>query len=472
MVFSSVIFLGIFLPAVLLLYFIVNNRVWRNYVLLIASLLFYAWGEPVWVAAMAALSFLDYLGGLAVSRMRAGGGRKLLLVVMVALNLALLFLFKYFNFLLGSISDLAMRITGAGFSYAPFPFAMPIGVSFFTFQALSYFIDVYRGDTAPQKNYFYVLLYISMFPQLIAGPIVRYADVEHEILTRRETASDFAQGAFRFCVGLGKKVILANYAGSLATTLLSDNLSVLSASGAWVGILMYTAQIYFDFSGYSDMAIGLGRIFGFRFKENFNYPYAARTVTEFWRRWHISLSTFFRDYVYIPLGGNRRHQYLNILIVWALTGLWHGASWNFLLWGLYYAVLLTVEKLLKKNDIDMGKVPFASNVFLLLIVVFGWAIFYYTDSSQLFTFAGRLLGLGGATVTMSLRELTAVNEIFFLLPVLALASTPLPARLCNRLFSGKRAEVYVKTLWAGLLLAVCFVMIINQTYNPFLYFRF
>lgn len=471
MVFSSIVFLGMFLPAVLLLYYIVKNRKWRNFVLLITSLVFYAWGEPVWVAAMAAISLIDFLGGLVIVKLK-GGGKRALLVVMVVLNLALLFMFKYFNFAMGSIADLVAALGIKGFSYTPFAYAMPIGVSFFTFQALSYVMDIYRKDTEPQKNYFYVLLYISMFPQLIAGPIVRYKDVEEQILTRHETPAEFAGGAFRFCIGLGKKVILANYAGGLATTLLTDNLSSLSASAAWIGIIMYTFQIYFDFSGYSDMAIGLGHIFGFTYKENFNYPYAARTVTDFWRRWHISLSTFFRDYVYIPLGGNRRHQIFNIMIVWALTGLWHGASWNFIIWGVYYGILLVIEKGLKKNDIDIGKIPVVSNILLLLIVIFGWSIFYYTDISQLTTFCRSLLGLGDASVTMSLKELTSVNELFFLIPVLALAATPLPARLGNRLITGKRGEVWVKAAWAAVLLGVCFIMIMNQTYNPFLYFRF
>jgi alginate O-acetyltransferase complex protein AlgI len=472
MVFSSTVFLGIFLPVTLLLYFCIKNRVWRNSVLLLVSLVFYAWGEPIWVYAMAALTMVDYLGGLVLDRMQSAGGKKLLLVLLVVLNLTLLFLVKYFNFLLYSIEDLVRLLGGSGINIEPFPYAMPIGVSFFTFQALSYVLDVYRKDVAPQKNYFYLLLYISMFPQLIAGPIVRYADVEEQIRHRQETVADFAKGSFRFCIGLAKKVLLANYAGNLATTLLTDNLASLSADAAWVGMIMFGAQLYFDFSGYSDMAIGLGHIFGFRYKENFNYPYAARTVTEFWRRWHISLSTFFRDYVYIPLGGNRKHQYFNIIVVWALTGLWHGASWNFVIWGLYYAVLLVMEKLLKKSGVDMGKIPVISNILLLLIVMYSWAIFYYTDTADLLVFSGSLLGLGNASVTMSLRELTVVNEIFFLIPVLALAATPFPAKLCNKLFAGKGCEPWIKTLWAALLLVASFVMILNQSYNPFLYFRF
>ncbi|MEG1524638.1 MAG: MBOAT family O-acyltransferase [Clostridia bacterium] len=472
MVFSSIVFLGIFLPIVLLMYFIIRNRTWRNFILLIASVFFYAWGEPVWVVSMIALAFLDYIGALVLSRVQHHGTRRMLLVLFIILNLALLFMFKYYNFMLSNVNGLLKTLKFQVLNVPAFPYAMPIGISFFTFQALSYIIDVYRGDTAAQKNYFYVLLYISMFPQLIAGPIVRYTDIEHEILNRHESPALFAQGGFRFCIGLAKKVILANFAGSLATALMTDQLSTLSAGGAWIGILMYTFQIYFDFSGYSDMAIGLGKIFGFNYLENFNYPYIAGTVTDFWRRWHISLSTFFRDYVYIPLGGNRRHQFLNILIVWSLTGLWHGASWNFLLWGLYYAILLIVEKCLQKNGIDMGKIPIISNVFLLLIIMYGWAIFYYTDTSQLFMFSQRLLGLGETAVSLSLRELTNVNSLFWLIPIMVLAATPWPAMIGRKTLDGKALESPCKAVWAITLLAVCFVLIMNQTYNPFLYFRF
>lgn len=472
MVFSSIVFLGMFLPASLILYFIIPNRAWRNYILLAVSLVFYAWGEPVWVLAMIALALVDYLGGLLLPRIPEGAGRKAFLIALVTLNLLLLFLFKYCNFLLENVGSLLQWIGIQNVKMPVFPFRMPIGISFFTFQALSYALDVSRGTTKPQKNYFYLLLYIAMFPQLIAGPIVRYTDVETEILHRRETPKGFADGGFRFCLGLGKKVILANYAGSLATTLLTDRLSTLSSAGAWIGIVMYTAQIYFDFSGYSDMAIGLGRMFGFHYRENFNYPYIARSVTDFWRRWHISLSSFFRDYVYIPLGGNRRHQYLNIFIVWALTGLWHGASWNFMLWGLFYAVLLVIEKSLSRANVDTGKIPIISSALLLIIVMYGWAIFYYTDLSQLGVFTKALLGLGESVVSISLKELTAVNQFFWLIPAMVLGATPLPAKLGNRLFAGKTLEPLVKTVWALAILAVSFTLILNQSYNPFLYFRF
>ena len=470
MVFSSILFLGLFLPVTLFLYYLFPNRRIRNAVLLIASLVFYAWGEPVWVFAMVALAVLDYLAGLLLAA--AGGAwKRVLLAVTIVMNLALLFLFKYYNFLSDSIASLLamLQITIVPPS---FPFGMPIGISFFTFQAITYVVDVSRGEVTPQKNPFRVLLYIALFPQLIAGPIVRYRDVEYEIGNRRETMQDFAEGAFRFAVGLGKKVIFANYAGKVASTLLTEQIGTLTADSAWIGALMFTLQIYFDFSGYSDMAIGLGRMFGFHFQENFNYPYMSRSVTEFWRRWHISLGSFFRDYVYIPLGGNRRHMWFNILLVWVLTGLWHGASWNFMLWGLYYAVLLICEKCLRRNGIEMGKLPFASNLLLLLITVFGWVIFYYTDFSQMLTCLRAMLGLGGIATEMTLMQLSSVSGIYYLIPAMVIGATPFPARLAKRLVGGRGLEPVLRTAWMLLMLAVCFTLIVYQTYNPFLYFRF
>ncbi len=433
-------------------------------VLLLFSLLFYAWGEPIWICAMIAITLTDYISGLILVRLN-GGARKLLMWATVLINLALLFVFKYYNFFAGTLHGVT------GLTLREFGYAMPIGISFFTFQSISYVLDVSRGEVRAQKNYFYLLLYISMFPQLIAGPIVRYADIAGQINGRKESVGGFADGAFRFTVGLGKKVLFSNYAGSVAAALLTDGLSSLSASGAWVGILCYAFQIYFDFSGYSDMAIGLGKIFGFDFKENFNYPYISRTVTEFWRRWHISLGSFFRDYVYIPLGGNRRRPYRNLFIVWALTGVWHGASWNFLLWGLFYGMLLFLEKLLLKRNVDMGKIPVISNLYLLIIMLYGWAIFYYTDLTQLGLFTQSLLGLNGAAIRLSLRETSAIYACFFLLPVMAVGATPLPARLGNRIFC-KRGGYGFKALWGLALLAASFIMILNQSYNPFLYFRF
>jgi len=466
MVFSSVIFVGIFLPVVIGMYFLFKNNVWRNMVLLVASLIFYAWGEPKWVFAMIALTFIDYLGGLIFPKIQNQNLRKLLLALWVVFNLVMLFMLKYLNFFIDNINE----ISGAAIS--PFPLAMPIGISFFTFQALTYVIDVYRGQVAPQKNYLYVLLYISMFPQLIAGPIVRYSDIAEQVNVRNETTQGFVNGSLRFAIGLAKKVIFANYSGAVATALLTTQYATLSASGAWIGILMYTFQIYFDFSGYSDMAIGLGKIFGFDFKENFNYPYIARSVTDFWRRWHMSLSTFFRDYVYIPLGGNRKHQYLNILIVWGLTGLWHGANWNFVIWGLYYAVLLVGEKALSKVEIEFHRIPIASNVLLLLIVMLGWGIFYYTDLNQMAGFFRSLFGLNPDAIIMNVRELTSANQVFYLVPFMLIGATPIPKVIAGKIFKEGSLHAGVKTVASVILIAVCFLLTMRQSYNPFLYFRF
>ena len=471
MVFSSVIFLGLFLPVTLFLYYLTPSRHIRNAVLLLASLVFYAWGEPVWLFAMLALALLDYFAGLLLPHTR-GGGRRLLLTLTIGLNLGLLFLFKYYNFLSDSVASLLAAL-GITVVPASFPFGMPIGISFFTFQAVTYVVDVSRGEVAPQKNPFRVLLYIALFPQLIAGPIVRYRDVEQELGHRRETPEDFAEGVLRFAIGLGKKVIFANYAGKAASALLTEQLASLTADAAWLGAALFSLQIYFDFSGYSDMAIGLGRMFGFHFRENFQYPYMARSVTEFWRRWHISLGSFFRDYVYIPLGGNRKHMWFNIFLVWLLTGLWHGASWNFLLWGLYYGVLLICEKYLRGNGIEMGKLPFASNLLLLLITVFGWVIFYYTDLSQMAACLKAMLGLGGISVELTLAQLSSVSEIYYLIPAMVLGATSLPAKTANWLLGDKgTANALLRTLWAMVLIAVCFALVVYQTYNPFLYFRF
>ncbi len=466
MVFSSVIFLGIFLPIVIGLYFLFKNNVWRNIVLLIASLIFYAWGEPKWVFAMIVLTFVDYIGGLIFPRVKNLTFRKILLAIWIVFNLVMLFTFKYLNFIIGNINAIG------GTSISAFPYAMPIGISFFTFQALTYVIDIYRGQVKPQKNYLYVLLYISMFPQLIAGPIVRYSDIAEQITKRQESTEKFINGSLRFAIGLAKKVIFANYAGVVATSLLTTQYETLSTSGAWIGLFMFTFQIYFDFSGYSDMAIGLGKIFGFDFRENFNYPYIARSVTDFWRRWHMSLSTFFRDYVYIPLGGNRKHQYLNIIIVWALTGLWHGANWNFILWGLYYAVLLVTEKALFKVEIEFSRIPIASNVFLLLLVMLGWGIFYYTDLSQVVGFMKTLFGFNPNAITMGVRELTSANQIFYLIPLMVIGVTPIPRTIAKKIFPDNSLHAGVKTIAIILLIAVCFTLIMKQSYNPFLYFRF
>lgn len=406
MVFSDLFFIYVFLPAAAICYALGrcgdHSRMRRlreygqprircecpysNAVLIIFSLIFYAWGEPIYVALMIVSVFMNYVVGVFID-----GGRhksKSALIVGLILNIGIIAVFKYADFLAETLNAVGVPMPKPGI-------ALPIGISFFTFQSISYIIDVYRGQVRAQKDFFSLLLYISMFPQLIAGPIVRYSTISAEINRRSISMHDLAEGSFRFLVGLGKKVILANQLGELSAAFLDGDFASLSTGGAWIGILAYTMQIYFDFSGYSDMAIGMGRCMGFHFDENFNYPYVTRTITEFWRRWHISLGSFFRDYVYIPMGGNRRHQPLNILVVWFLTGLWHGASWNFVLWGLYFGAIIMLEKytIVKIQDRIPG---FILHIYSLFIIVFGWVIFYFTDITRMGGFIGILFG-GGAS---------------------------------------------------------------------------
>ena len=466
MVFSSVIFLGIFLPIVLVLYFVINNRIWRNSILLAASVLFYAWGEPKWVFLLIFLSFLDFLIARKLEKLDSEKKKKLLLIIAVILNLSTLFVVKYLDFIITSINSVAK-------THIPITnISMPIGISFFTFQALTYIIDVYRGDAKAQKNFGDLLLYISMFPQLSAGPIVRYSDIDNQIKNRKETVQGFINGMFRFAIGLGKKVIFANYAGNIATSLLVDNFDGISTKALWVGVIMFTLQLYFDFSGYSDMAIGLGKVFGFDYKENFNYPYMANSISDFWRRWHISLGTFFRDYVYIPLGGNRKHAMLNVFVVWILTGLWHGASWNYVLWGLFFGIMLTIEKAVKKKGIDTSKIPVVGNFLILIIVVYSMAVFYFENVGDLLTASKIMFGFGN-TVDFSIAERTIICKYFWIIPVMILACTPLMSKIGKKLFKENTVlgNVARSISFCGLV-AFCFILILNQTYNPFLYFRF
>ena len=460
MVFSSNIFLFFFLPAVLALYYLAPRRL-RNPVLLLFSLLFYGWGEPKYLLLMLAVIVLNYLCGLAIARQKAQGrSAKGALVVSIVLNLALLGWFKYAGFLARSLRQLPFL--GA----LPVPeVLLPIGISFYIFQSMSYTVDVYRGDAAVQRSLLRFGTYVSMFPQLIAGPIVRYKDVADQLQERRESVGQFASGVSLFILGLAKKVLLANQMGALWDALRFRP----GALSAWVGMLAYSFQIYFDFSGYSDMAIGLGRMFGFEFRKNFDYPYIARSVTEFWRRWHISLSTWFREYVYIPLGGNRRglpRQILNLLIVWMLTGLWHGASWNYVLWGLYYALLLIGEKLLLGKLLE--RLPrLVQHALLMVIASVGWMLFYFEDIGEAFRFLGRLFIPVAADVV-------AVNRVLAYLPIFlicALASTPLCARLYARV--KERAAVrYGRIAVLAALLLLCAASLATQSYNPFIYFRF
>ena len=451
MVFSSLTFLCVFLPLTLGAYYLCPRR-GRNAVLLAASLAFYAWGEPKYVLLMVLSITANYLFG----RLIAAGRKKLWLTVSLVFDLGLLCVFKYTCLLL----DTFHALTGAQIDLPRL--ALPIGISFYTFQAMSYTIDVYRGTVAVQKNLADFGAYISMFPQLIAGPIVRYADVERELRERRVDAEAFAGGLCRFSVGLAKKVLLANQFGALWET---ASAGAPSAMMAWLGALAFTFQIYFDFSGYSDMAIGLGALFGFHFPENFRHPYESTSVTEFWRRWHISLGTWFREYLYIPLGGNRRgtaRQLLNLLIVWSLTGLWHGAGWNFLLWGVYYFILLALEKLFLLKHLE--KLPaFVRHLYTLLAVVLGWVLFA-CDGAALGVYVRALAGANGARGGMDVYYLLKYAP---LLLIAAVGSTSLPQRL-----AAKVKPFWPRALGALVLLALSAVLLIGESYNPFLYFRF
>lgn len=467
MVFSSTVFLGLFLPIFLMLYFLILNRKIRNIMIVIFSLFFYAWGEPIWVLGMIILVLVDYLLARSCHKIKSKNARTIYLIITVVLNLAMLFVFKYYNFFMENINAVL---------HTDIPMLnvqMPIGISFFTFQALTYVVDVYRREAEPQKNFLHVLLYISMFPQLIAGPIVRYCDVAEQIEDRKETMDGFNKGMFRFSVGLCKKVIFANYAGVVATSLLnSEHLEVLTTAGAWMGIIMFLCQLYFDFSGYSDMAIGLGKVLGFTYKENFNYPYIANSVTDLWRRWHISLGEFFRDYVYIPLGGNRKHQIFNVVMVWLLTGLWHGASWNYVLWGVYFVVFLLLERLLRKIQIDISKIPIISNAAVLLIIIFGWSIFYFTDLGELKLFLESMIGLRNE-VAMQQRELTPVYQYYFVIVAMIIGCTPLPKKMAVMAFpEGKIRTDIAIGICGSVFLILCYILLLKQSYNPFLYFRF
>ena len=455
MVFSSNIFLFFFLPAVLLFYYLLP-RSRRNAVLLVGSLVFYAWGEPVYIFLMLFTILLNYLSGLMLERRKQEGRQaKGVLICAVVLNLGLLAFFKYAGFFLRSVRMIP------GMPGFPIPeIILPIGISFYIFQSMSYVIDVWRGDVAAQRNLTSFAAYVSMFPQLIAGPIVRYRDVAEQLESRRENLPQFAAGVELFVLGLSKKLLLANPMGALWESIRSEP----GTAGAWIGMFAYTLQIYFDFSGYSDMAIGLGRMFGFEFRKNFDYPYLSQSVTEFWRRWHISLSSWFREYVYIPLGGNRRglrRQLLNILIVWALTGLWHGANWNFVFWGLYYALLLIAEKLVFGKLLERSPEPLR-HVLTLLIVSFGWMLFYFVDSAELAAFVTKLFSFtasGGLVWSRFFANLP-------LMLVAVLASTPLPKRLYDKMPDAGKLPVL------AVLFVLCVAALATQSYNPFIYFRF
>jgi alginate O-acetyltransferase complex protein AlgI len=472
MVFSNLVFLFMFLPIVLAAYFLLP-KMFRNLILLIASLIFYAWGEPKYVILMLVSIAMNYVFGLMVHKFRDHVSyKKATVALAVIVNIGLLGYYKYSNFLIENIN----AVFSVNIMNEPLP--LPIGISFFTFQAMSYVIDVYRRDAAVQSNIFDLALYIALFPQLVAGPIVRYNTVADEIKKRVHSITLFSSGVRRFIIGLSKKVLIANPMGELADTLFAMNPNDLSTGTAWLGILAYTLQIYFDFSGYSDMAIGIGRMFGFTFLENFNYPYISRSITDFWRRWHMSLSSWFRDYVYIPLGGNRKgvlNTYRNLLIVWTITGFWHGASWTFMAWGFYYGAIISLERLGLGKLLQRMWRP-VQHVYVLLIVMIGWVFFRADSFAYSFQYIQTLFGFNGIQAIDNSTFLH-MNDYGYVFVLGILFSMPVKdwfKRLFNleENFMGRFVLPIISPfIYMGLLLLVT-MFLVNSTYNPFIYFRF
>ena len=464
MVFSSTVFLFLFLPLVLMIYYnpIVKNRKFRNIFLLLVSLGFYAWGEPVFVFVMMLSIIINWFLALKIDKNEK---KKRYVILAILYNVGLLFVFKYLSFfannmgLLFKVDKITLNI------------ALPIGISFFTFQMLSYVLDVYFNKAKVQKNLLYVGLYVSLFPQLIAGPIVRYETIANEIETRQENTKDFCDGIYRFVYGLGKKVLISNYVGLVVDNIfVSMNITPISTATAWLGAIAYTLQIYFDFSGYSDMAIGLGKMFGFHFNENFNYPYMAKSITDFWRRWHISLSTWFRDYVYIPLGGNRvsnKRHIFNLFIVWLLTGMWHGANWTFIVWGLFYFILLIMEK--KTNIVQ--KMGFFSYIYTMFFVIIGWVIFRSDNFSVLKQYLGYMFGIGSNGIVDSM----AIDYIKFsgiALVVGIIASFPIGKFIKEKIKINNNIKDILEMIFVVIIFILSILVCIRSTYNPFIYFNF
>lgn len=461
MVFSSLNFLFLFFPAVLAVYFLVPFRA-KNAVLLLASIFFYAWGEPVYVILMMLNILLNYVTGLQMEAARDPRKRKLQLAAGVAVNLLLLGFFKYSGFLVGIIGS----VTGISIAWKE-P-GLPIGISFYTFQALSYVIDVYRGRVKVQHNLVDFAAYITMFPQLVAGPIVTYSQIETQLTSRRITLAGCGAGLERLVLGLSKKVILANHLGLLHTQI--QAMTERSILLAWLGAVAYTLQIYFDFSGYSDMAIGMGKILGFQFPENFDFPYLADSITSFWRKWHMTLSGWFRDYLYIPLGGNRRsapRHILNLMIVWFLTGLWHGAGWNFVLWGVYYGILLVLEKYVLTPF--LGKAPgVIRHIYTLFLVNLGWVLFSNTGFGQMTAYLGDMFGAGaGGFADGAFLYYLKSNLILLILSIIA--CSPILRKLLNKI--SRRSSIAALVICL-LLFLICIAFLVYGSYNPFLYFRF
>lgn len=473
MVFSSLLFLFIFFPIILLTYYIAPIK-YRNLILFIFSIFFYAWGEPIYVLLMIFSTLVDFTHGMLVEKLKESGEikkAKLVLLSAMVINLGLLGFFKYSDFLIGNINLLL------GLNIPLLNLALPIGISFYTFQTMSYTIDIYRGEAKAQKNIISFGTYVALFPQLIAGPIVQYKTIADQLVNRKESIKQFSYGIRRFIIGLGKKVLLANNIGLLWSQISDMKAANLSVVTAWIGIMAFAFQIYFDFSGYSDMAIGLGNMFGFDFLENFNYPYMSKSITEFWRRWHISLGTWFKEYVYIPLGGNRKgfiKQIRNILIVWLLTGIWHGASWNFVLWGLYFGIILIIEKLFVLKYLK--RIPnIFSHIYTILLALFSWVIFAFDNTVQIADYLKSMFGLTKSGFIDG-QGIYFLYTNLILIIILAAASTDIPKRIGNWLMLRLENQQIVLSIVRNFILIGIFILsvayLVDSSYNPFLYFRF
>ncbi|MGP1569598.1 MAG: MBOAT family O-acyltransferase [Eubacteriales bacterium] len=485
MLFSSVTFLVYFLPIAILVYYMVPAR-FKNLVILVESLFFYSWGEPVYILLMITSIIINYASGIAISNIKSCSKfTNAFLILNVSVNLALLGFFKYADFAINNVNVLF------GTDFNEFKLPLPIGISFYTFQAMSYIIDLYRGKVRVQKNLINFAVYISMFPQLIAGPIVRFKTVEEQLNKRTHSFELFRNGVVRFTFGLAKKVILANNLGQIWSHIDNQEIFNLSPASVWIAAFSFALQIYFDFSGYSDMAIGLGKMFGFTFDENFNYPYVSKSVTEFWRRWHISLGTWFKEYLYIPLGGNRKgnaRQILNIMLVWSLTGLWHGASWNFAIWGTYFGVFLVMEKMfilrimkaISNRSFILGEV--IARIYTCIVVVLSWLIFSVTDTNRLIAMFNIIFTNGGkysfsGNPFWKTENLYLLSSNALILIVAIAVATGLPTKIYANFVKkrlakgGNEFEIY-EVVYILLLLFLSFAFVVSSTYNPFLYFRF
>ena len=467
MLFSSQVFLYFFLPITLIVYYL-SPKKFRNFILLIASLIFYAWGEPVYILIMLFSTIFNYVTGLLIEKFQKKNQHKyakIVLIVSVVGNLGIIGFFKYSDFLISNINSLF------NLNISLLAIALPIGISFYTFQTMSYTIDIYKQNVKAQKNFISFATYVTLFPQLIAGPIVKYRDVSESLENRKENITDFSEGIKRFIIGLFKKVMIANNVGFIWESIHSLPYSEISLSLAWVGAICYSLQIYYDFSGYSDMAIGLGKMFGFHFLENFNYPYIAKSITNFWRRWHISLSSWFKEYVYIPLGGSRKtiaRTVINLLIVWFLTGLWHGASWNFVVWGLYFGVLLIIEKFVLKKVLD--KMPsFIRHLYTLFFVIISWVIFACPTLEDGLNYISIMFNFNNEIISTESIYLISTHFVLFIIAIIG--CTPIFKKIKEKLKNNKIFMI-IEIIICLILFFISLSFLVGSTYNPFLYFRF